>query len=721
MTTFGLDTLPPPLPGFRAVPLDGAVLYFHRETGTHVRVATAATSGFKRAAPRVAMFGITNACNLSCNFCSRDRQRPSLWTVRTAADALRGLAEAGTLEVAFGGGEPFVFSGFRELLAELRARTPLALHVTTNGTLITSAMWSEFDQLLDMVRLSIYDEPTWHRAAGVLSDARHRWGANVLVDDAAVERLPEHLADLASRGCGDVSILTYVGAHPDRQLTTAGRSKLAAVLSASPLPARLSVCAGGSIAVPLLHHGDDERTDCGAGLDFVSITPDQGMLACSFQNGPVLPARTAIEILDGWRARHARMSDASPRIGCARRKPGAAAKERPPPTPAERISIWRSFSGNNSGECVMVASFETVADAERYLVELLPGWVAGAEASAAWSELFAREQVIVPRTEDMHHSGFECPKELIAIGRSVLATSYGLDDLFSPLRALAWKRGAGVVPGGVHVHDPLIVLAAIRYSSADEATEGEIACASETIPTRSWRHGDRLLITVVLRDVESDEFTPLADVKTMLTRLAGSRPLAAEIVYDEFDNDRMIAVLQRLGVELPIRGRLVATYWGHEANLLANGFARSLGTQPTTVAGGTVLVEPVERPKRLAVLGLRNGAHVSVLSGLKVALSAFLWFNQEPRKGMRAPVLAISENSVRAALNGHIANDQVAISGDPDQGRCNVDLRTADPAPVMTALAKHAEIIGCRFQVSLDEVDGLAWAVRRVFGDVREQ
>ena len=38
------------------------------------------------------------------------------------------------------------------------------------------------------------------------------------------------------------------------------------------------------------------------------------------------------------------------------------------------IAIWQGFSGNNSGECVLVAKFHTVAAAESYLAELLPGW-----------------------------------------------------------------------------------------------------------------------------------------------------------------------------------------------------------------------------------------------------------------------------------------------------------------------------------------------------------
>ena len=105
--------------GFCRHTLDGAALFFHPETGTYVRVQSEATRDFTRRAPRVVMFGITNACNLACDFCSRDTERTSTWTVDSAERILTGLAEAGTLEVAFGGGEPFAFAGLAELVARL--------------------------------------------------------------------------------------------------------------------------------------------------------------------------------------------------------------------------------------------------------------------------------------------------------------------------------------------------------------------------------------------------------------------------------------------------------------------------------------------------------------------------------------------------------------------------------------------------------------------------
>ena len=92
---------------FRDYPLDGALLRFHPESGTSIRIENAETRHLQRVAPRVAMIGITKKCNLSCDFCSRDVQRESAWTVNSAAQVLQDLSAAGVLEVAFGGGAAF--------------------------------------------------------------------------------------------------------------------------------------------------------------------------------------------------------------------------------------------------------------------------------------------------------------------------------------------------------------------------------------------------------------------------------------------------------------------------------------------------------------------------------------------------------------------------------------------------------------------------------------
>jgi hypothetical protein len=364
------------------------------------------------------MFGITNRCNLHCGFCSRDTERASAWTVQSAAEALRGLAAAGTLEVAFGGGEPFAFRGFGELLSELQQTTELALHVTTNGTLLDARSFAPFRGLLGQVRVSIYDDARWLLGARTLIDAGQLWGANVLVDEARLPVLPALLAELAALGCHDVSILGYVGADPSLQLSAAGRARLAALIADAPLACRLSVCFGDGVPAPRLFAGMDDSGDCGAGYDFLSITPDQQVQSCSFQNTS-LPARTAEEILAIWRGRRAHLEQASPRHGCARALP--LSRGRTERGDANTLTLWRAFSGNNSGECILVGKFESSADAERYLAELQPGWTPDDQYSAEWQALFEREALVLTTERESGEVYGQSPSALVAIGKSVLA------------------------------------------------------------------------------------------------------------------------------------------------------------------------------------------------------------------------------------------------------------------------------------------------------------
>jgi hypothetical protein len=50
------------------------LLLFDRESGTNVLCDGPETAHLRQRAPRVVQFGITNACNLACSFCSRDRE-----------------------------------------------------------------------------------------------------------------------------------------------------------------------------------------------------------------------------------------------------------------------------------------------------------------------------------------------------------------------------------------------------------------------------------------------------------------------------------------------------------------------------------------------------------------------------------------------------------------------------------------------------------------------
>lgn len=119
--------VPRPLQRLRRFALDGALLLFGKHTGLTAVCDGPETAHLRMRVPRVVQFGITNACNLACMFCSRDLEARSSWTADSAFELLRDLDAAGVLEVAFGGGEPLVFKGFVELVRRLASETGLAL------------------------------------------------------------------------------------------------------------------------------------------------------------------------------------------------------------------------------------------------------------------------------------------------------------------------------------------------------------------------------------------------------------------------------------------------------------------------------------------------------------------------------------------------------------------------------------------------------------------
>lgn len=699
---------------FRDYALDGALLRFHPASGTNVRIENSATQHLRRVVPRVAMFGITNLCNLSCDFCSRDVQRESAWTVASAAQVLRDLSHAGVLEVAFGGGEPFAFRGFADLVDELHETTPLALNVTSNGLLIRENNFARYAHRLGQVRLSIYEDPRWRDAAQVLSSCGQKWGANLLVDTEALRTLPALLAQLAALGCHDVSLLSYIGPDLHRHLGPEGKAQLAAIVQDSPIACRLSVCFGDTVPLPRLFDGADGSGDCGAGVDFVSITPDQRMQGCSFHDGG-LPARNAQEILQGWQQRRTRLAQPSLRHGCMGRKRAAA-----PHTQSQNsIRVWQAFSGNNSGECVMVARFDTVADADSYLAQLLPDWKPEADYSTEWKQLFQAQAVAGP---SLNYG--EMPRELLAVGRSVIAVGYGLEDMFPELRALAWKQGATVMPGGIHCHE-VSLLAVLRAASAQEA-QNLVAAPPVALKDvmRIYRHGDILLLAIAL-DGRDDE---LAEIKQALEAYAQGRPLAAEVVPSNVEEAPMLAVMKRLGVDIAEEPRLVLQFWSHkegEAEAQAARFAQQVTEATVTLAGGTVLISGIARRKRLAVLGSRQGASVKTLDSAQVLVGARFVLPLPPKqKGVRVEPrvidLAVLREELQQSLQWGATTPESLELESGYQGAAYVRVTTSRPDFVLQQLAPVAQRLGARAYFGVHEVDELALAVRRLMADVRE-
>jgi MoaA/NifB/PqqE/SkfB family radical SAM enzyme len=265
-------------------------------------------------------FAITNQCNLACSFCSRDLLAESEWTVDSAFGFLEDLANAGVLEVAFGGGEPWAFSKFPELVRRLYDETPLAVNFTTNGLAMTFARLRMIEGRYGQIRLSLYDNNDWERRVAMLGDAGARFGVNYLVTPQRLPDLEVVVLRLVALGCRDVLLLSYNGSdqrlhlncHQSKELSGRVRQLGRALRGRAVL--KLDVCWGERLdAVPRLF----DKADCGAGRDFIVVTSDRQLMSCSFHHLRI-PIACADEVMEIWRTRQGQLASPSVIPGCAR-------------------------------------------------------------------------------------------------------------------------------------------------------------------------------------------------------------------------------------------------------------------------------------------------------------------------------------------------------------------------------------------------------------------
>lgn len=336
---------------YRPIPLDDAVEFFDPTTGHRLRLDAPPSLQLRQQAPRSVQFSLTNLCNRSCWFCSRPTERASTWTVPTALELLADLDRLGVAEVAFGGGEPLAFRGLFELVDRLVAETRLAVHLTTNGELLTDRALDRLDGKIGEIRLSLYDDNDWRGTVRRLVRRGTRFGVNQLVTPDTLRHLPSLLVELEDLGVRDVLLLPAIG-HADLELPLASQRELAAFLADlhSSMTLKLGVCWGPELAhLPRLFR----TSDCGAGQEFLEITSDRHVRPCSF-HADALPFRTADDVLAIWRAQRPRLQAAAGCTGCTR---GCLPEVPAPRRPAVRS--YTAYASNNSGSYTLVGSFQT--------------------------------------------------------------------------------------------------------------------------------------------------------------------------------------------------------------------------------------------------------------------------------------------------------------------------------------------------------------------------
>ncbi|MBA3542674.1 MAG: radical SAM protein [Deltaproteobacteria bacterium] len=309
---------------WRAHDLDGEVLLFDRATGTNLLVTTAATAGLRRRAPRTLQVALTNACDKSCAFCYRPREARSRWTFDGVLALARTCDAWGVLELAFGGGEPTLFPRFAELLRAIWTTTGLCPSFTTHGKHLTAAWLRGIRGHYGQIQLSVYEDEDTGATIDLLVGEGARFGLNYLVTPDRVRTLEADVVAFAARGVRDILLLSYKG--PDRGLHLGGRTlaqfdasvaKLHRLLGAT-VALKVDVCwANRLVQTPQLVVDASARGgDCGANVEFLSLSSDLRVLPCSFATDGIAFADPS-ELPAIWASlQTARI--AAPSAGCAR-------------------------------------------------------------------------------------------------------------------------------------------------------------------------------------------------------------------------------------------------------------------------------------------------------------------------------------------------------------------------------------------------------------------
>ncbi|MBL8934964.1 MAG: radical SAM protein [Archangium sp.] len=647
----------------RSIPLDGARLWFDRSSGLNVRVDSPATRSLKQAAPRTVLFGITNACNLTCGFCSRDPKAPSHWTPERAFQTLKAFEALGVLEVAFGGGEPLVFRGFDELLARLDAETSLALNVTTNGALLTPERALHLAAHAGEVRVSLYDDNPWRSALTTLAAAGARTGANVIVDRTRLHELPALLAELPSLGCHDVALLRFIGHDASKELTPAELRSLSSIVREAPVRVRLSTCFANTLSdVPRLF----AASDCGAGSDFVTVTSDQKLKACSFHHD-AMPFESAEHAISLWRERRERLSRRAPFVGCARPVGGT--------TPfADGVRVWQGFSANNSGDCVLVGRFAEASAAQNFVERIASVQLANTAYTPELIALLASEGITAQPNE-------HAPEGIAAAGRNVLLhTGSALEDEFPSLRTLLWRSGGVAVLNRIHEHESMQMIEALGFDDAQALKE---ASDSLAIPHhRAVRRGLTLFVASPCFLPGGDSL-PVRQAPRTSAELVVGRP---QVVDD--------ALIKAVARPVPDASRqwIFASF--------RDAVPDALKSQQGVIAGRFALFEASRGGTHAGTKATRLGGLATVITTTAVRFRVFFGAD----KHVKVDTAAL-QNELRIEL-GPDAKVELPI------------IETTRPDRVLRPLVDFAQGRNLKLWLTADPVDALAATLSRLDADV---
>jgi hypothetical protein len=183
--------------------------FYDRITAIHVLVdELPVPEGMCDAGPELVSIALTNACDLACGFCyapkSSERLSPDL-----VLHWCKELASIGTLEVAFGGGEPTLYEGLGQLCRRIWSECDIGVSITTHGHNLSDELVRQVEGHISVLRISIDSpEPLYsvirhkplQHLLGRIGEVRARLpiGINTVVTGATLPML-DGMAEIVSR------------------------------------------------------------------------------------------------------------------------------------------------------------------------------------------------------------------------------------------------------------------------------------------------------------------------------------------------------------------------------------------------------------------------------------------------------------------------------------------------------------------------------------------
>ncbi|MDD4051244.1 MAG: radical SAM protein [candidate division Zixibacteria bacterium] len=176
--------------------------YYDRRNGSHILVDEVRPQLQDLSiGPRTISIAITDDCDINCDHCHVQKGKTYL-----PSALIEGLCkdfdDAGTLDVALGGGEPTLHPDLIQMCRSIWENTSLGVSITTHGHRLNSTVIDSLKDYISILRISVDGiEPTYSRMRkrklAKLSDViaylkgRIRFGINVVINSETIRQLDD--------------------------------------------------------------------------------------------------------------------------------------------------------------------------------------------------------------------------------------------------------------------------------------------------------------------------------------------------------------------------------------------------------------------------------------------------------------------------------------------------------------------------------------------------